>query len=113
MEDVMGRGTTVQAKSVFQAGVLTARYLPRVCLVALALLLLLAPPIFAAEINSGGPLTWIETSPDLDCAVDYAGDSHSEFFGTTACGTLVAVDGTLYGPAAIPAGSGASPRTTW
>jgi len=83
------------------------------CLAPLAVLILAISPAFAAEINSSGPLTRIQTSPDLNCAVDYAGDSHSEFFGTTACGTLVAVDGTLYGPSSIPAGESANPRTTW
>ena len=56
-----------------------------------------------AVIVSAGPLTRIETTPDLNCAVDHAGDSFGEFYGNTACGTLVAVDGVLYGPASIPA----------
>ncbi len=40
-------------------------------------------------------------------------DSSNEFYGDTACGTLVAVDGTLYGPATIPAGGSASPRIAY
>lgn len=62
-------------------------------------------------IESAGPLTSIATSADLNCDVRYAGDTAAEFYGTTACGTLVAMGGTLYGPASIPAGSSASPRT--
>ena len=64
-------------------------------------------------ITSTGPLTRIETSPSLNCSVNHVADSAPEFFGTTACGTLLVVDGTLYGPAQIPAGDGASPRTPW
>jgi hypothetical protein len=109
----MAGRATLRATSVFRAGAPIVRRLFGMCLVPLAALLLSNSPAFAAEINSGGPLTWIQTSPDLNCAVNYAGDSHSEFFGTTACATLVAVDGTLYGPASIPAGGSASPRTSW
>ena len=64
-------------------------------------------------ITSTGPLTRIETSPSLNCSVNHVADLAPEFYGATACGTLLVVDGTLYGPAAIPAGSAASPRTTW
>lgn len=73
-----------------------------------------ADTAYAAEtgvIESAGPLSRIATSPDLNCAVDHVGDSSAEFYGGTACATLVAVDGILYGPADIPAGSGAGPRT--
>ena len=63
-------------------------------------------------ISTAGKLTKIEISPDLNCDVRYLGDSAAEFFGQTACGTLLAVGGTLYGPQNIPAGGGASPRTT-
>jgi hypothetical protein len=64
-------------------------------------------------ISSTGPLTRIATSPTLNCAVNHAGDTEGEFFGDTACGTLVALGGTLFGPADIPAGGSAAPRTTW
>jgi len=64
-----------------------------------------------ASITSSGPLTNITISPDLNCAVNHTGDSFGEFFEDTACGTLVALAGTLYGPATIPAGDSASPRT--
>ena len=66
---------------------------------------------WAETINSPGPLSSITTTPDLNCAVNHVDDSQPEFYGVTACATLVAVDGVLYGPASIPAGGGASPRT--
>lgn len=62
-------------------------------------------------IVSTGPLTKITTSPTLNCAVSYLGDTSPEFYGETACGTLVVVDDTLYGPGSIPAGGSATPRT--
>jgi len=64
-------------------------------------------------ITATGPLTRIETTTDLNCAVNHTGDTSPEFFGTTACATLVAAGGVLYGPADIPAGGGASPKTAW
>lgn len=84
---------------------------------AVALALLPAPSARAGasgdSITSTGPLTLVRTTADLNCAVNHAGDVYGEFFGDTACGTLVAVEGTLYGPANIPAGGNASPRSTW
>ncbi|MDQ3973263.1 MAG: cell wall-binding repeat-containing protein, partial [Actinomycetota bacterium] len=62
-------------------------------------------------ITSPGPLTRVEISDQLNCAVNHQADTASEFFGDTACGTLLAVGGTLFGPTDIPAGGGASPRT--
>jgi hypothetical protein len=60
---------------------------------------------------AGGPLT-ITISNELNCDVDHIADPlHGEFYGETACATLVAVDGTLFGPSYIPAGGSASPRT--
>jgi len=75
----------------------------------------LAPPSFAdaSIISAPGPLTNITISPDLNCAVNHINDNFGEFFDDTACGTLVAVGGTLYGPATIPAGGGANPRTAF
>ncbi len=64
-------------------------------------------------IASSGPLTRVAVSDDLNCAVNHADDTAGEFFGDTACATLIAVDGTLYGPADIPAGGNAAPRTPW
>ncbi len=55
-------------------------------------------------IVSSGPLTRIETTPDLNCAVNHASDLSGEFYADTACATLVGVEGVLYGPAYIPAG---------
>lgn len=84
------------------------------CIVAAAALGL-ASSAGAATITSAGPLTSITISPDLNCAVTHTGDTSPEWYGTTACGTL-AVDqttSTLYGPASIPAGGSASPRTAF
>jgi LPXTG-motif cell wall-anchored protein len=64
-------------------------------------------------IASSGPLSAITVSADLNCSVRYATDTSPEFYGDTACGTLVAAGGVLYGPANIPAGSAAVPRTTF
>jgi YD repeat-containing protein len=66
-----------------------------------------------APISSSGPLTRVETSPDLNCSVNYAGDGAGEFYGDTACGTFLSVGGVLYGPANVPAGAGAGRRTAW
>ncbi len=65
------------------------------------------------SIQSPGPLTTIAISDDLNCAVNYVTDAFGEFYGDTACATLVAVDGILFGPASIPAGGSASPRTAF
>jgi hypothetical protein len=78
---------------------------------ALAALVGSAGPASASTITSPGPLTNITISPDLNCAVNHVQDSAGEFYGDTACGTLLATGGTLFGPASIPAGGGASPRT--
>lgn len=60
---------------------------------------------------SGGPLT-ITINNELNCDVDHAADPlHGEFFGETACATLVAVDGTLFGPSFIPAGAACRRRS--
>ncbi|MBA3300817.1 MAG: DUF11 domain-containing protein [Thermoleophilaceae bacterium] len=76
-----------------------------------ALALVPSAPAGAATITSPGPLTRVQVSADLNCAVDHAGDSSPAFYGDTACATLVATGGTLYGPATIPAGEAAAPRT--
>ena len=67
-------------------------------------LTLVSPAGFAAEIQSAGPLTSVVTSPDLNCAVNHTGDAAGEFFGDTACGTFLAVNGTLFSPADVPGG---------
>lgn len=58
-----------------------------------------------------GRLTRIEISDVLNCAVNHIDDAEGEFFGDTACGTFVATGGTLFGPADVPAGGSANPRT--
>jgi len=74
--------------------------------VAFVLALCVPWAAIAAEITSEGPLTRIITSPDLNCQVAHRDDVSLEFFGGElgACGTFLAVDGTLYGPAAVPSG---------
>lgn len=65
-----------------------------------------------AELDDGRTyLTTRTTTPDLNCEISYRDDVHPAFYGRTACGTLLAVGDTLYGPSYIPAGGGASPRT--
>lgn len=46
-----------------------------------------------------------DVSPDLNCAMYSSSDTNGEFYGNTACGTIIAVNGQLYGPASIPAGA--------
>jgi uncharacterized repeat protein (TIGR01451 family) len=84
-----------------------------VALVAGLMSLGVAPALADATISSSGPLTSVFTSDDLNCAVNHTGDSVGEFYGTTACATLVASGGTLFGPANIPAGGAAAPRTAF
>ena len=77
----------------------------RTCAALAAALLLLALPSAArADVGfvSPGPIASIEVSDDLACQVAYAGQSTYEFFppdhSPGDCGTLIAVDGTLYAP---------------
>jgi hypothetical protein len=56
-------------------------------------------------ITSSGPLTNIAVSDTLNCSVNHTGDQSGEFYSDTACGTFVAVGGSIYGPSSIPAGS--------
>ncbi len=79
-------------------------------LLALPAAVFTAAPASAATIASGGPLTAVTTTPDLNCAVNHTGDAFGEFYNDTACGTLAVVNGTLYSPATIPAGQ---PGTPW
>ncbi len=72
---------------------------------------LAATAALAVPVTSTGPLTRVENNEYLNCAVSYAGDVHPEFYGDTACATMLAVEGTLFGPPNIPAGNSASPRT--
>jgi hypothetical protein len=66
------------------------------------------------QIGSPGGLQQITISPDLNCSVVHENSATSDvFYSGTACGTLMAAGGVLYGPADIPAGGSATPRTPW
>ena len=87
-------------------------------LTALLLTVAAAPAsaVGGTSISSSGPLTSILVGNDTQCQVFYAGDDDPEFYGSDdsgACGTFVALAGTLYGPATVPAGGSASPRTAF
>lgn len=94
---------------------------PKITIASIALAGLIAAtlPVQQAKADSiqsqvaGAPLTLIENTPDLNCNVMHKDDIAPEFYGGTACATLVAVDGILFGPAVIPAGDNASPRETY
>ena len=76
---------------------------------ALGGLTLAAASAAAVDITSpAGPLTRITVTPDLGCGVNHVDDSHGEWYSDLACGTFVTVGGSLYGPASVPAGSGAT-----
>ena len=84
---------------------------------ALALLMLVRPPIAGAidgTIASSGPLTQIITTPDLGCQVAHRDDRRFEFFGGNigSCGTFLSVNGGIYGPA-ILAGTAGSASLPW
>ena len=71
-----------------------------------------APPDLVAApgpIVTSGPLTKIETTTDLNCAVNHVADELGEFFGDTACGTFLVVDGELFCRPRSPRGSRAPP----
>jgi uncharacterized repeat protein (TIGR01451 family) len=95
------------------AGWRRGRLAPAAAVASAVLLVLTSSPAIAATITSAGRLTNVTITPDLNCAVNHISDSAPEFFGSTACATLVATGGILYGPAAIPAGESAAPRTTF
>ena len=66
------------------------------------------------EIESTGPILYIQNGSTLGCGAEYEGDDLGSFFAEFACGTFVAAGGSLYGPANIP-GDGTNqpqPRTT-
>ena len=71
------------------------------------------------QITTSSYLDNIEISPTLNCLVHRQGDTRPAFFGTpadSACGTFLAVGGTLYGPTAVRGGDGAglaTPRTAF
>jgi hypothetical protein len=65
-------------------------------------------------IVSAGPLEQITIRNDLGCAVVHSGaPDFNAFDGSNACGTFVAVGTTLFGPADIPGGGAAGPRTAY
>ncbi len=101
----MGLRTMTSARGWFRAA--------SVSLAALSIIAFGSPPAVALPIDSSGPLTTVDVSTDLNCAVNHTGDVDGEFFGDTACGTLLASGGTLYGPEVIPAGGSASPLTAF
>ncbi len=71
-----------------------------------ALTLAAACPALDGEITSEGPLTRIIVTADLNCQVAHRADASLEFFGADvgACGTFLAVSGSLYGPTSVPSG---------
>ncbi|MEA2826597.1 MAG: hypothetical protein QOG43_1036 [Actinomycetota bacterium] len=101
------------------------RWLPVFVRVALFALLAALPPVVATSphraeaqaapgvITTAGPLSRIQTTSTLNCAVQHASDSLPEFYGSTACGTFVVINNQLFGPSDIPAGNSASPRTPY
>lgn len=79
-----------------------------------------APPAPPAPLpNSSLPrhIAGYTTTPDLQCGLFTQEDLRDEFFGGSfgndACGTFVAIDGLLYGPSVIPAGSGLGVVEPW
>jgi uncharacterized repeat protein (TIGR01451 family)/LPXTG-motif cell wall-anchored protein len=71
-------------------------------------------PINAAVITTPGPLTRVQTGADLNCAISHAADSTPAFFADTACGTFLAVDGTLFGPDLLrPETTAPKPRSAY
>jgi hypothetical protein len=81
--------------------------------IAVAAVALAAPAgaLADATISSSGPLTAVKITSSLNCAVNHTGDLSGEFYRDTACGTFVALGGTEYGPASVPAGNGN--QTAW
>lgn len=66
-----------------------------------------------ADIVSPGPLTMVSTTTDLNCSVNHVGDTAPEFYGGTACGTFVTNGTDIWGPGAVPAGSGVTGVPTY
>lgn len=106
MAIAQGRGTNSR-----HAGI-ARRLLLTISVLCLGILASSAQGAFAAEITSAGPLTKIGISSDLNCSVNHSGDTAGEFYGGTACGTFVAVAGSHYGPASVPAGNSGNPPYT-
>ena len=62
--------------------------------------------IGSTTVDSAGPVIQFQTAADLGCAAQYQGDVKGQFYSDTACATVVAIDGSVYAPEQIPAGSG-------
>lgn len=85
-------------------------------LCAAAALVLLPTSASALSIESEGPLTTIDISATLNCAVNHSNGEYGEFYSTaeaSACGTFVAAGGALYGPSKVPASNAGSKTTAW
>lgn len=77
-------------------------------LALLSTAVVLASPASAdTYITSEGPLSSVGVTSDLNCYISHIADELPELFGGTACGTFIAVNGVVYGPALLPAGSSA------
>lgn len=64
------------------------------------------------SVITGGVLTNITISRDLNCSVTHENSSTSAiFYSRTACGTFLAVGGSVYSPQYIPAGQPGIPWT--
>ena len=82
-------------------------------LLIVGLALIPSESAMAATITSEGPLRTIDISTELNCAVNHTSDTLPEWYGSTACATLISLNGTLFGPRNIPAGGSAAPRTAY
>jgi RHS repeat-associated protein len=69
-------------------------------------------PRHGATSNVATGLASVTVSPDLNCDVTTTVDSAPSFYGGNACGTFFEVDGSIYGPASVPAGLSAGGLTS-
>ncbi len=81
----MGRRRMVSARRGYRAAFLS--------LVALCVVALGAPPALAIPINSSGPLTTVDVSTDLNCAVNHSGDAAGEFYGDSGLRNALGLPG--------------------
>lgn len=113
------RGVSVNARHYGKIPVINhiSRRCARVCSLLLSAITLVLFPqassAYAVPITSPGPLTSIDISSQLNCSVHHVGDGAPEWYAGNACGTFIALNGTLYGPSSVPAGGNASPRTPY
>lgn len=76
------------------------------------------PPPLAPPPSAARHITSYTTSGDLGCSLATQEDTHDEFYTiesapNDACGTFLAYNGQLYGPATIPAGQSLGSYTPW